>query len=178
MSMKQSCFKKRRGEGTPLTIAIVLVLLMLFCVAAERSRLWIISQGVKEAVQQAVISTINDNYDDVYHAAREGYTAGWYPTGGSWEESLDPGDLYLVLSRTLGLTTNGVEYMKYAGAELEYTLSSLSVTLPNNSLGSGLSNGFTADAKLTLEIPVRFLGKLLPPVHTTLKVQAKYVPLF
>ena len=42
---------------------------------------------VKEAAQQAVISTINDNSDDVYHAVREGYAAGWYPDGtGRWDE--------------------------------------------------------------------------------------------
>ena len=53
-----------------MILAIVLVLLMLFCAVAEFCRLWIIAQGVKEAAQQAVISTVNDNYDDVYHAVR------------------------------------------------------------------------------------------------------------
>mgnify|MGYP000467714686 CR=1 FL=1 len=57
-----------------MILAIVLVLLMLFCAIAEFSRLWIIAQGVKEAAQQAVISTVNDNYDDVYHGVREGYS--------------------------------------------------------------------------------------------------------
>ena len=77
--MSKHCFLRRHpGEGTPMILAIVLVLLMLFCTVAEFSRVWIIAQGVKEAAQQAVISTINDNYDDVYHAVREGYAAGWY----------------------------------------------------------------------------------------------------
>ena len=77
-----------------MILAIVLVLLMLFCAVAEFCRLWIIAQGVKEAAQQAVISTVNDNYDDVYHAVREGYAAGWYPDGtGRWDESIDTGDV-------------------------------------------------------------------------------------
>ena len=84
-----------------MILAIVLVLLMLFCAIAEFSRLWIIAQGVKEAAQQAVISTINDNYDDVYHAVREGYAAGWYPDGtGRWDESVDTGDVYGQLAST------------------------------------------------------------------------------
>lgn len=89
--MSKHCFLRRHpGEGTPMILAIVLVLLMLFCTVAEFSRVWIIAQGVKEAAQQAVISTINDNYDDVYHAVREGYAAGWYPDGtGRWDESVD-----------------------------------------------------------------------------------------
>ena len=71
--MSKHCFLRRHpGEGTPMIIAIVLVLLMLFCTVVEFSRVWIIAQGVKEAAQQAVISTINDNYDDVYHAVRGG----------------------------------------------------------------------------------------------------------
>ena len=94
--MSKHCFFRRHpGEGTPMILAIVLVLLMLFCTVAEFSRVWIIAQGVKEAAQQAVISTINDNYDDVYHAVREGYAAGWYPDGtGRWDESVDTGDVY------------------------------------------------------------------------------------
>ena len=91
--MSKHCFLRRHpGEGTPMILAIVRVLLMLFCTVAEFSRVWIIAQGVKEAAQQAVISTINDNYDDVYHAVREGYAAGWYPDGtGRWDESVDTG---------------------------------------------------------------------------------------
>ena len=58
---KHRFFRRHPGEGTPMILAIVLVLLMLFCTVAEFSRVWIIAQGVKEAAQQAVISTINDN---------------------------------------------------------------------------------------------------------------------
>lgn len=96
--MSKHCFLRRHpGEGTPMILAIVLVLLMLFCTVAEFSRVWIIAQGVKEAAQQAVISTINDNYDDVYHAVREGYAAGWYPDGtGRWDESVDTPAMFTV----------------------------------------------------------------------------------
>ena len=76
--MSKHCFLRRHpGEGTPMILAIVLVLLMLFCTVAEFSRVWIIAQGVKEAAQQAVISTINDNYGKVswyvYHPTRQDY---------------------------------------------------------------------------------------------------------
>lgn len=58
--MSKHCFLRRHpGEGTPMILAIVLVLLMLFCTVAEFSRVWIIAQGVKEAAQQAVISTMD-----------------------------------------------------------------------------------------------------------------------
>ena len=51
---KHRFFRRHPGEGTPMILAIVLVLLMLFCTVAEFSRVWIIAQGVKEAAQQAV----------------------------------------------------------------------------------------------------------------------------
>ena len=50
-----------------MVIAVTLCLLMLFMVIAEYFRVNIIVQGVRDAVQQAVIATVNENYDDVYH---------------------------------------------------------------------------------------------------------------
>lgn len=178
--MKKNFFRRRPGEGTPMVLAIVLVLLMLFCATAEYTRVWIIVQGVKEATQQAIISTVNDNYDDVYHAAREGYAAGWYPDGsGRWDESIDIGDIYAQLSRTLGLENAGQGcYQKMAGVDTEYTVSGLTVEIENNSLGSGQSKGYTAIAEIQLEVPMHFLGNLLPEAEMTLHVEAKYVPLF
>lgn len=61
-----------------MVIAVTLCLLMLFMVIAEYFRVNIIVQGVRDAVQQAVIATVNENYDDVYHSVREGYAAGWF----------------------------------------------------------------------------------------------------
>lgn len=172
-------FKNRSGEGTPMILAIVLVLLMLFCGVAEYSRIWLIAQGVKEATQQAVLSTVNDNYNDVYHAVREGYAAGWFPDdSGGWEESLDEGDIYARLSALLGLTTDGENYSKVSEEQIEYTLSDLKVHLSNNALASGQSEGYTATAELHLEVPVRFLGRLFPSAQMTLHVEGKYVPLF
>ena len=38
---KHPFFRRHPGEGTPMILAIVLVLLMLFCTVAEFSRVWI-----------------------------------------------------------------------------------------------------------------------------------------
>lgn len=176
---KHHFLRRHPGEGTPMILAIVLVLLMLFCTVAEFSRVWIIAQGVKEAAQQAVISTINDNYDDVYHAVREGYAAGWYPDGtGRWDESVDTGDVYGQLASTLGLEITGSGYQKISNENVEYTISGLSVELNNNALSSGQSKGYTAAVEIHLEVPVRFLGNLLPAAEMTLHTEAKYVPVF
>ena len=106
--MRKRLLRSRSGEGYPMVIAVTLCLLMLFMVIAEYFRVNIIVQGVRDAVQQAVIATVNENYDDVYHSVREGYAAGWFPEGdGEWFESIDAGDIYGNLSYILGLTTDG-----------------------------------------------------------------------
>ena len=171
--------RTRSGEGYPMVIAVTLCLLMLFTVIAEYFRVTIIVQGVRDAVQQAVIATVNENYDDVYHSVREGYAAGWFPEeDGEWSESIDTGDIYGNLSSLLGLTTDGESYLKYAGDALEYTLSDLSVHISNNDLASGQSKGYLATATLHLEVPISFAGKVLPPASLNLRVDAKYVPKF
>lgn len=172
-------FKKRSGVGTPMILAIVLVLLILICAVAEYSRIWIISQGVKEATQQAVLSTVNDNYNDVYHAVREGYAAGWSPDDrGGWEQSVDEGNVYAQLSRILGLSSEGGIYIKYSGGYAEFSVSDLTVEIQNNGLRSGQSAGYAAIAELELTVPVRFVGVAFPAAQMTLHTEAKYIPLF
>ena len=94
MNRLRQILKDRRGVAFPLIIAIVLVLVMLMCCISEYFRLLIVAQGVRDAVQEAVISTVNDNYDDVYHGVREGYSGAYQPMAGDFEESLDYGDIY------------------------------------------------------------------------------------
>ena len=177
--MRKLLFRSRSGEGYPMVIAVTLCLLMLFMVIAEYFRVNIIVQGVRDAVQQAVIATVNENYDDVYHSVREGYAAGWYPDGtGRWDESVDTGDVYGQLASTLGLEITGSGYQKISNENVEYTISGLSVELSNNALGSGQRKGYTAAVEIHLEVPVRFLGNLLPAAEMTLHTEAKYVPVF
>jgi len=171
-------FKHRSGEGTPMTLAIVLALLLIFMGLAEYCRVWIIESGVKEALQQAVISVVNDNYDEVYHAVREGYAAGWVPDGVGWEESVDEGNVYGQLGRILDLSGYGDTYYKYSGSNLEYTISGLDVRLRNNSLASGQSEGFTAVCELNLEVPIYFVGKIFPAANVTVHTEALFMPLF
>ena len=177
--MRKLLFRSRSGEGYPMVIAVTLCLLMLFMLISEYFRVNIIVQGVRDAVQQAVIATVNENYDDVYHSVREGYAAGWYPDGtGRWDESVDTGDVYGQLASTLGLENTGSGYQKISNGNVEYTISGLSVELSNNALSSGQSKGYTAAVEIRLEVPVRFLGNLLPAAEMMLHTEAKYVPVF
>ena len=53
--------RNRSGEGYPLAAAVTLALLMLILVITQYAHLLIIASGVKDAMDEAVISTVNDN---------------------------------------------------------------------------------------------------------------------
>ena len=89
MSRFKQAIRDRRGVSFPLIVAVTLSLVILLCGVSEYLRLLIVAQGVRDAVQEAVISTVNDNYDDVYHGVREGYSGAYQPMAGDFEESLD-----------------------------------------------------------------------------------------
>ena len=171
----------KRGSSFPLIVAVTLTLALIFCGVPEYFRLMVIAQGVRDAVQSAVISTVNDNYDDVYHGIREGYSGAYQPTAGDFEESLDYGDIYSGLDSLLGLSPSGNYHEKCnSDGELEFRIWSLSVDIENAPLASGdqASNRFEADCTIELEVPVSFGGKLLPSMRITVKTTAGFVPRF
>lgn len=173
--------KSNRGTSFPLVVAVTLVLVIVFCGISEYIRLMIVAQGVRDAVQSAVISTINDNYDDVYHGVREGYSGAYQPSASDFEESLDYGDMYSRLDQLLGLRKENGYHVKYAGDDVEFQLSNLSVDLDNMPMAPSNpdnSRGLLADAVIRLEVPVSFGGESLPPMVINLRVKAKYMPIF
>lgn len=131
----KNILKDRRGLSFPLVIAVTLVLVILLCGLSEYFRLHIIASGVREAVQDAIISTVNDNYAGVYHGAREGYSGGYQTDGSSsWEQAVTEGDIYSYLDSVLGTEERGGAHVKYAGdggTAVEFKITGLSVAIRN-----------------------------------------------
>lgn len=170
-----------RGSGFPLIVAVTLSLVMIICGISEYLRLLIIAQGVRDAMQTAVISTVNDNYDDVYHGVREGYSGAYQPIANDFEESLDYGDIYGRLDRILGLQYNGGYHEKRTSdSRLEFKVWGLSIGIRNAPFASDDQSAarFEADGTIMLEVPVSFGGKLLPPLRIKIKTSAGYTPRF
>lgn len=175
----------KRASAFPLAIAVTLSLIIIFCGVSEYFRLYLIAVGVREAVEDAIISTVNDNYYGIYHGVREGYSGNYLPDGnGAWEAAINEGDIYSFLDLTLGTQESGGRHVKYAGDNgntLEFAIDSLSVRVRNAPLApSDPQNAarFEADAVVRLEVPVRFCGRLLPSMRITMKVQAGYIEVF
>lgn len=181
MTKLKQILRDKQGVSFPLTVAIALALIIILCGVTEYFRLNIIATGVKEALQDAIIVTVNDNYADVYHGVREGYSGGYQPDGESFSYSVNTGDIYSYMDSTLGTEEIGGRHIKSAGGVTEYTLSGLNVTIRNTPLApSSPKNAqrFEADATIIMEVPVQFGGKQLPPMRIKLKVQAGYTEVF
>lgn len=173
--------KDKRASSFPFIIAITLSLVILFCGISEYFRLVIVAQGVRDAVQTAVISTVNDNYDDVYHGVREGYSGAYQPIAEDFEESLDYGDIYDRLDGILGMSYSGGYHEKRTSeGKLEFRVWGLEVDIRNAPFASGDQSAarFEADSTIMLEVPVSFGGKLLPPMCIKVKTSAGYTPRF
>ena len=173
--------RRKDGAGFPLIIAITLSLVMIFTGISEYFRLMIVAQGVRDAVQAAVISTVVENYDDVYHGVREGYSGAYQPFAGDFEESLDYGDIYDRLDGILGLSSSGGYHEKRTpDGKLEFKVWNLDVDIRNAPLASGdqASARFEADSTILLEVPVSFGGQLLPSMIIKVKTSAGYTPKF
>ena len=122
----------------PLVVAVTICMLIIILGVAEYMRLVITAAGIKDAMESAVISTVNDNYNEVYHSVREGYAAGYEPDGESFSPSVDYGDIYSRMCFLLGLEEDGAGYVRINnGGEMEYCLSNLCVYIHNNALGAG-----------------------------------------
>ena len=106
MKLKK-CLYNRKGNSTPMTIALILGLLLLICAMSEFFRLTIIVQGVRDGLTSAVITVVTTNYDEAYHGLREGYSGGYILLGEHWEEKLDYDDVYRRLDVLLGTKKMG-----------------------------------------------------------------------
>ncbi len=74
-------FEDKKGNTTPHTIALILGILFTICALSEFFRLSIIANGVRNALQSAVISVATTNYDEAYNGLREGYSGGYWLSG-------------------------------------------------------------------------------------------------
>lgn len=173
--------KSKAGTAMPLAVAIAMALLLIFCGIMEYARLLFIAQGVRDAVQSAVIATVNDNYDDAYHGVREGYSGAYQPIASDFEQSLDYGDIYARLDDILGLNRNGSYHVKLTTeGKTEFKVWGLKVDIKNAPFApSGFENPqFIADSTIELEVPISYAGSLLPPMKITVKTSAGYTPKF
>ena len=148
----------QEGSMAPVAVAATIAMLFIILGVSEYMRLVITAAGINE----------------VYHGVREGYAAGYEPDDTGFAASVDHGDIYGRMCFLLGLEEDGNSYVRYNNSgELEYRLKNLSVDIHNTALASP-GGTYYADAEVTMEVPVRFAGKILSNMSVRLKVRAAY----
>ena len=169
----------KKGEATVLTVSLILGLLLIVCAMAEFFRMAIIVQGVRDGLQQAVITVATTNYDETYNGLREGYSGGYVLSGETWQENLDYDDVLARLGSLLGADMGGSTLTKWQPERYEYRLSGLNVELSNTPLTPGnTSKNLEADARITIEIPLSFGWNMVPPLQMEVRTRAAYMPKF
>lgn len=184
MSNIREKLKERKGNGVILACVIVLALMLMISGISEYMRLQMIAQGIKEALQSAVIGVATANYDDAYNGLREGYSGGYeLNENDQWVEQIDYGAVLANLDQLLGLEEVEEEqaHKKFIGGRVEYSLSDLNVNIINGAFapGSGTNGSrIETEATIMVAVPLSFGFETLPPLHMKLKVRAGYMPKF
>ena len=169
--------KNKRGESTPMTIAVVLAILLFATVSWEFFRLGIVVQGVRDALQSSVISVATTNYDETYNALREGYSGGYVLSGNSWQTNLDYYDVYSRMDDILGTHTSGGYHIKEQPNGYEYRFNNLNIDIENTGLRN-TNKEFEADVSVDIEVPLSFGWDMLPPLTMEIRTKAAYMPKF
>jgi hypothetical protein len=181
MTKLNKLFSNKRGSSTPLIVAVVLFIIILSSATFEYMRLMIVAQGVRDAVQSAVIEVASNNWDRAYNGLREGYSGGFSLSGSSWNPNITTGDVFSRLEDNLGLRWNSGKYVKYSGEDLEYTVSGLTVNVINASFAPSSTSGIgqmTVEGTINVAVPLSFGWDHLPQMQMRMKLKAGFTPKF
>lgn len=174
--------KLRSNKGSAAVFSVVVCLIIIFAASAifEYMQMLIIAVGVRNAIESACVSAVTANYDEAYSQLREGYSGGYLYQDTDFIESLDVGDVYGSLDKTLGLTIDGDKHIKYkSGGVKEYTLSDMRLVMENTSIAQGdASRNLNMTVNIKVEVPVRYGGRELLPAVMDMRVKASYMPKF
>lgn len=169
-----------KGSATIWAVTICLSIILVMCAVSEYMRITIITAGIRDAIQSAIISVVTANYDDAYSQLREGYSGGYLYNISGFTESIDMGDVYNRVDQLLGLVEEGEQHVKYTvSKQKEYVLSDVQLTFENTELAPGNTNkNLNAVVRVYVEIPVQYGGREILPLKLSMQVRASYTPKF
>ena len=168
--------KNNTGDGYIYAVVLILVVFMFVNFLFQFFVLTMNAKNIKNAVENAIVSVSLDNYAKMYSSEREGYTGAYKKDGGSWNINISNGDVYAKLTKSLNLTKQGSNYIRFSGDSKAFTLSNFNVEATAaifKSTGS-TTNMFQARATIELEMPLSFMGIQLSPIHTSVNCISKY----
>lgn len=183
MEVIKKFIKNKDGNAMIGSLALILVLLILFCLIAEFVRLNLITKGVRDAVKTATTSVMTQNYDETYACLREGYGAGYKldEKSNTWDEKTDEGNIEEQLINLLGVKKEGNYLIKKNGSRIEYKISNIKQEMFNRDITPKDVNEaekFKMEVSSELEVPIAFGFEGIKPLNVNLKVVSGYSPKF
>lgn len=168
------------GQGYPFVVAMALAFMLFVTVISQYYHYYIVAQGVRDALQDASIVTVTENYNDVYHGVREGYSGGYQPDSVSFNEAVNYGDIYARMSAVLGTEFSGGAYVKSINGDEEFRIYDLDVVISNATFAQSDTAGdrFVVESTIVLEMPISFCGNVLPNLKINIRTTAGYTPIF
>lgn len=173
--------KDQNGGAAIWITAVAFFLLVFIALGCEYMRLQIISENARNVVENAITQVCTNNYNKLYNGLREGYSGGYTLNKGSWSEDIDPGDLYSLLDKQLGMQADGSGHARYISNNMEFRISDLSVQMTNTPFAPDKPQKeptFKGVAKFTLTVPLSFGWQSLPPMTNPMEVEAGYTAKF
>ncbi len=161
----------KSGAMGVMTIGIILILMMLSSVIYEFFRLQITAQGVKDALQDALVSVCNENYYPTYSGTRQAHSGAYVNDGTQWLPSYLTGDIYSELDSILGTEESGGLHSFSKSGKTIYTLSGLVVSVTNVPMAADDNSVmFSLTAVMQVSVPLSFGVEGLPPMTAAIRV--------
>ncbi|GHV18552.1 hypothetical protein FACS189425_07540 [Clostridia bacterium] len=159
--MKQ-LLKDRRGSMQILAVVALMVTLILFTGIREAYRLSLVSEGLRDALQNAVVQVATSNYNGTYQGQRQGYSGGYDKAdpAAAWTEALNRGDV-----------RNALNTLLVAGND--YTIDSVDVTAANATFARTAGNISRVEIAATMTVQLYYHAGNLASVPITLNIRVR-----
>ena len=178
--------KLRENDGSVYMnlMWLIFAIMLIMAVYMEYNRINHILKSVDMAYERALTAVAVNNYDEIYENVREEDVYGGAFAGGSeggYEEDEKPvffddsdyGDIEDELVNLLGLTklpdSDAVSKLQQGGRN-EFSLSGFQAELKQD--GAEIDGKYRVDGKMTVKIPIYFLGKEVTALNLQVESRA------
>jgi hypothetical protein len=179
MSRLIKLLKGRSGASLVFTAIIFMAIMMIATGMWEYARVKIISSGIRDATENAVVAVGTANMVHTYDGAREGYSGAYRGDGaGGWAQYFENNGIMDEVKESLGLSN---DYTKYSGGEVEYTLELSKMEVANEDLAPvdpASSPKLKVTGIMNVTIPHAFGWEAMPPIKLRLGIDVRFTPRF
>lgn len=171
--------KLKEEKGASMTImnwSFILVLFLIIIIAATLCTIYTLQIQSRSLIEEATVSTIQNNYANVYHTSRESYSGGYLPNDTNFSESViaTNDNVYNTLVENMGFVElDNKTYAKLGSNDnVLYKIKDINLSIKNENIRSGTKN-FVATVDYTFVFPIQILS-YQKDLEIEIRVKAKH----